>query len=173
MLRRAPSLQWLLGASFSDLQEMFPQIPHNVIKVALVSLVFKIELSQCILLVNKACWHFHTLFVFPQLFSDITAESKVKKSETTSFSNINSQTHSPLGNRILLNHRYSWRIRCRLTSLQSWFVSLSVLKKTNCLNLSNRIQNEHSPSTKCENKIALVIIYIYEKNTNLWLHYKQ
>ncbi|KAF4113834.1 hypothetical protein G5714_006379 [Onychostoma macrolepis] len=62
MLRRAPSLQWLLGASFSELQEMFPQIPHKVIK----------------------------------LFSDIAAESKVKKSETTSFSNISSQTHSPL-----------------------------------------------------------------------------
>ncbi|XP_042579070.1 uncharacterized protein LOC122137312 isoform X2 [Cyprinus carpio] len=61
MLRRAPSLQWLLGASFSELQEMFPQIPHKVIK----------------------------------LFSDITAESNVKKSETTPFSNINSQTHSP------------------------------------------------------------------------------
>ncbi|XP_059405514.1 protein shortage in chiasmata 1 ortholog isoform X4 [Carassius carassius] len=45
MLRRAPSLQWLLGASFSELQEMFPQIPHKVIK----------------------------------LFSDITAESNVKK----------------------------------------------------------------------------------------------
>ncbi|XP_043096568.1 protein shortage in chiasmata 1 ortholog [Puntigrus tetrazona] len=60
MLKRAPSLQWLLGASFSELQEMFPQIPHKVIK----------------------------------LFSDITAESKVKKSETTPFSNINSQVHS-------------------------------------------------------------------------------
>ncbi|XP_067295641.1 protein shortage in chiasmata 1 ortholog isoform X2 [Pseudorasbora parva] len=33
MLRRAPSLQWLLGASFSELQEMFPQIPQKVIKV--------------------------------------------------------------------------------------------------------------------------------------------
>ncbi|KAK2910950.1 hypothetical protein Q8A67_003083 [Cirrhinus molitorella] len=66
MLRRAPSLQWLLGASFSELQEMFPQIPHKVIK----------------------------------LFSDITAQSKVKtatqKSENTPFSNINSQTHPPL-----------------------------------------------------------------------------
>uniref|UniRef100_A0A9J8B2D7 Protein shortage in chiasmata 1 ortholog n=1 Tax=Cyprinus carpio carpio TaxID=630221 RepID=A0A9J8B2D7_CYPCA len=61
MLRRVPSLQWLLGASLSELQEMFPQIPHKVIK----------------------------------LFSDITAESNVKKSETTPFSNINSQTHSP------------------------------------------------------------------------------
>ncbi|XP_050965415.1 protein shortage in chiasmata 1 ortholog [Labeo rohita] len=65
MLRRAPSLQWLLGASFSELQEMFPQILHKVIK----------------------------------LFSDITAQSKVKtatqKSENTSFSNINSQTHPP------------------------------------------------------------------------------
>ncbi|XP_059405510.1 protein shortage in chiasmata 1 ortholog isoform X1 [Carassius carassius] len=61
MLRRAPSLQWLLGASFSELQEMFPQIPHKVIK----------------------------------LFSDITAESNVKKSEATPYSNINSQTHSP------------------------------------------------------------------------------
>ncbi|XP_073696221.1 protein shortage in chiasmata 1 ortholog [Garra rufa] len=65
MLRRAPSLQWLLGASFSELQEMFPQIPHKVIK----------------------------------LFSDITAQSKVKtakqKSENTPFSNMNSQTHPP------------------------------------------------------------------------------
>lgn len=94
MLRRAPSLQWLLGASFSELQEMFPQIPHKVIKVALVSLVFQIKLSQGTLFV--ACWYFHTLFVIPQLFSDITAESKVKNSETTSFSNTNSQTHSPL-----------------------------------------------------------------------------
>ncbi|XP_048044714.1 protein shortage in chiasmata 1 ortholog isoform X1 [Megalobrama amblycephala] len=65
MLRRAPSLQWLLGASFSELQEMFPQIPHKVIK----------------------------------LFSDITAESKVKKatlkSENTPFSDINSPAHPP------------------------------------------------------------------------------
>ncbi|XP_077097802.1 protein shortage in chiasmata 1 ortholog isoform X2 [Siphateles boraxobius] len=65
MLRRAPSLQWLLGASFSELQEMFPQIPHKVIK----------------------------------LFSDITAESKVKtatmKSENTPFSHINSPAHPP------------------------------------------------------------------------------
>ncbi|XP_039514607.1 protein shortage in chiasmata 1 ortholog isoform X2 [Pimephales promelas] len=65
MLRRAPSLQWLLGASYSELQEMFPQIPHKVIK----------------------------------LFSDITAESKVKKatmkSENTPFSHINSPPHPP------------------------------------------------------------------------------
>ncbi|XP_051750781.1 protein shortage in chiasmata 1 ortholog isoform X3 [Ctenopharyngodon idella] len=66
MLRRAPSLQWLLGASFFELQEMFPQIPHKVIK----------------------------------LFSDITAESKVKKatlkSENTPFSDINSPAHPHL-----------------------------------------------------------------------------
>ncbi|XP_067263701.1 protein shortage in chiasmata 1 ortholog [Chanodichthys erythropterus] len=65
MLRRAPSLQWLLGASFSELQEMFPQIPQKVIK----------------------------------LFSDITAESKVKKatlrSENTPFSEKNSPAHPP------------------------------------------------------------------------------
>ncbi|XP_073808058.1 protein shortage in chiasmata 1 ortholog isoform X3 [Danio rerio] len=33
MLRKAPSLQWLLGASFSELQEMFPHILHRVIKL--------------------------------------------------------------------------------------------------------------------------------------------
>ncbi|XP_051536310.1 uncharacterized protein LOC127430521 [Myxocyprinus asiaticus] len=33
MLKRAPSLQWLLEASFSELQEMFPQISHKVIKL--------------------------------------------------------------------------------------------------------------------------------------------
>jgi len=52
MLRRAPSLQWLLGASYSELQEMFPQIPHKVIKVLLVKLESKIKLSQGTLLVN-------------------------------------------------------------------------------------------------------------------------
>ncbi|TRZ04528.1 hypothetical protein DNTS_014379, partial [Danionella cerebrum] len=33
MLRKAPSLQWLLGAAFSELREMFPQLPHKVIKL--------------------------------------------------------------------------------------------------------------------------------------------
>ncbi|XP_057205873.1 protein shortage in chiasmata 1 ortholog [Triplophysa rosa] len=33
MLSRAPSLQWLLEASLVDLQEMFPQVPHKVIKL--------------------------------------------------------------------------------------------------------------------------------------------
>jgi len=42
---------------------------------------------------------FFTLYVFPQLFSEITAESKVKKatmkSENTLFSHINSPPHPP------------------------------------------------------------------------------
>ncbi|KAI4887103.1 hypothetical protein NFI96_025749 [Prochilodus magdalenae] len=33
MLRRAPSLQWLLEASFSDLKESFPEFPHKVCKL--------------------------------------------------------------------------------------------------------------------------------------------
>ncbi|KAG9261596.1 hypothetical protein AMEX_G25173, partial [Astyanax mexicanus] len=33
MLRRSPSLQWLLGASFSELQDAFPEIPHKVCKL--------------------------------------------------------------------------------------------------------------------------------------------
>ncbi|KAL7836145.1 hypothetical protein AOLI_G00274290 [Acnodon oligacanthus] len=33
MLRRAPSLQWLLEASFSELKDKFPEIPHKVCKL--------------------------------------------------------------------------------------------------------------------------------------------
>ncbi|MBN3326342.1 SHOC1 protein, partial [Atractosteus spatula] len=33
MLRKAPSLDWLLGASFTELQELLPEVPHKVIKV--------------------------------------------------------------------------------------------------------------------------------------------
>ncbi|KAK0143450.1 hypothetical protein N1851_018425 [Merluccius polli] len=33
MLRRAPSLQWLLGASLSELEELFPDVPHKVLKL--------------------------------------------------------------------------------------------------------------------------------------------
>ncbi|XP_036454033.1 uncharacterized protein LOC118826987 isoform X2 [Colossoma macropomum] len=33
MLRRAPSLQWLLEASFSELKDRFPEIPHKVCKL--------------------------------------------------------------------------------------------------------------------------------------------
>lgn len=34
MLRRAPSLQWLLGASWSQLTELLPEVPHKVLKVS-------------------------------------------------------------------------------------------------------------------------------------------
>ncbi|XP_070820016.1 protein shortage in chiasmata 1 ortholog [Chaetodon trifascialis] len=33
MLRRAPSLQWLLGASLSQLKELLPEVPHKVLKL--------------------------------------------------------------------------------------------------------------------------------------------
>ncbi|KAK6312922.1 hypothetical protein J4Q44_G00162690 [Coregonus suidteri] len=33
MLRRGPSLHWLLGASLSQLQELLPEVPHKVIKL--------------------------------------------------------------------------------------------------------------------------------------------
>ncbi|XP_070759887.1 protein shortage in chiasmata 1 ortholog [Enoplosus armatus] len=33
MLRRAPSSQWLLGASLSQLKELFPEVPHKVLKL--------------------------------------------------------------------------------------------------------------------------------------------
>ncbi|XP_069043456.1 protein shortage in chiasmata 1 ortholog isoform X2 [Lepisosteus oculatus] len=33
MLRKAPSLDWLLGASFTELQELLPEVPHKVIKL--------------------------------------------------------------------------------------------------------------------------------------------
>ncbi|XP_055017779.1 protein shortage in chiasmata 1 ortholog isoform X2 [Boleophthalmus pectinirostris] len=33
MLRRAPSLQWLLTASLSELKEMLPEVPHKVLKL--------------------------------------------------------------------------------------------------------------------------------------------
>lgn len=33
MLRRAPSVQWLLGASLSQLMELLPEVPHKVLKV--------------------------------------------------------------------------------------------------------------------------------------------
>lgn len=33
MLRRAPSFQWLLGASLSQLKELLPEVPHKVLKV--------------------------------------------------------------------------------------------------------------------------------------------
>ncbi|XP_029915556.1 protein shortage in chiasmata 1 ortholog [Myripristis murdjan] len=33
MLRRAPSLQWLLGASLSQLEELLPEVPHKVLKL--------------------------------------------------------------------------------------------------------------------------------------------
>ncbi|XP_056601439.1 protein shortage in chiasmata 1 ortholog isoform X2 [Triplophysa dalaica] len=59
MLSRAPSLQWLLEASLVDLQEMFPQVPHKVIK----------------------------------LFSDITAEHKVKTAASESEDEASSQTN--------------------------------------------------------------------------------
>lgn len=42
MLRRAPSLQWLLGASLSQLIELLPEVPHKVLKVSrLMSLLPK------------------------------------------------------------------------------------------------------------------------------------
>ncbi|XP_065818117.1 protein shortage in chiasmata 1 ortholog [Labrus bergylta] len=33
MLNRAPSFQWLLGASLSQLQELLPEVPHKVLKL--------------------------------------------------------------------------------------------------------------------------------------------
>ncbi|XP_035234761.1 protein shortage in chiasmata 1 ortholog isoform X2 [Anguilla anguilla] len=33
MLRRAPGLQWLLGATLSELQELLPEVPHKVLKL--------------------------------------------------------------------------------------------------------------------------------------------
>lgn len=33
MLRRAPSYQWLLGASISQLTELLPEVPQKVLKV--------------------------------------------------------------------------------------------------------------------------------------------
>lgn len=33
MLRRAPNIQWLLGAPLSQLKEMFPEVPHKVLKL--------------------------------------------------------------------------------------------------------------------------------------------
>ncbi|CAB1426361.1 unnamed protein product [Pleuronectes platessa] len=33
MLRRAPSLQWLLGASLPQLSELLPEVPHKVLKL--------------------------------------------------------------------------------------------------------------------------------------------
>ncbi|XP_062418176.1 protein shortage in chiasmata 1 ortholog [Pungitius pungitius] len=33
MLRRAPSLRWLLGASLSQLMELLPEVPHKVLKL--------------------------------------------------------------------------------------------------------------------------------------------
>nr|XP_033475528.1 protein shortage in chiasmata 1 ortholog [Epinephelus lanceolatus] len=33
MLRRAPSIQWLLGASLSQLTEQLPEVPHKVLKL--------------------------------------------------------------------------------------------------------------------------------------------
>ncbi|KAF7663472.1 hypothetical protein LDENG_00210570 [Lucifuga dentata] len=33
MLRRAPSFQWLLGASLSQLEELLPEVPHKVLKL--------------------------------------------------------------------------------------------------------------------------------------------
>ncbi|XP_042344529.1 protein shortage in chiasmata 1 ortholog [Plectropomus leopardus] len=33
MLRRAPSIQWLLGASLSTLKELLPEVPHKVLKL--------------------------------------------------------------------------------------------------------------------------------------------
>lgn len=33
MLRRAPFFQWLLGASLSQLKELFPEVPQKVLKV--------------------------------------------------------------------------------------------------------------------------------------------
>ncbi|XP_075961127.1 protein shortage in chiasmata 1 ortholog [Anarhichas minor] len=33
MLRRAPSVQWLLGASLSQLMELLPEVPHKVLKL--------------------------------------------------------------------------------------------------------------------------------------------
>lgn len=65
MLRRAPSLQWLLGASFSELQEMFPQIPHKVIKL------------------------------FSDITAESTVKTATLKSENTPFSHINSPAHPP------------------------------------------------------------------------------
>lgn len=35
MLRRAPSFQWLLGASLSQLKQLLPEVPHKVLKVIL------------------------------------------------------------------------------------------------------------------------------------------
>lgn len=37
MLRRAPSLHWLLGASLTELQQLMPEVPHKVIKVPTTS----------------------------------------------------------------------------------------------------------------------------------------
>ncbi|KAJ8381145.1 hypothetical protein SKAU_G00019230 [Synaphobranchus kaupii] len=34
MLRRAPSLHWLLGATLSELKELLPEIPHKVMKLS-------------------------------------------------------------------------------------------------------------------------------------------
>lgn len=33
MLRRAPSFQWLLGATLSQLRKLLPQVPQKVLKV--------------------------------------------------------------------------------------------------------------------------------------------
>ncbi|XP_041956587.1 uncharacterized protein LOC121715211 isoform X3 [Alosa sapidissima] len=33
MLKRAPSLHWLLGASLTELQQLLPEVPHKVIKL--------------------------------------------------------------------------------------------------------------------------------------------
>lgn len=33
MLRRAPSFQWLLGASLSQLKELLPEVPQKVLEV--------------------------------------------------------------------------------------------------------------------------------------------
>ncbi|XP_028313679.1 protein shortage in chiasmata 1 ortholog isoform X2 [Gouania willdenowi] len=33
MLHKAPSLKWLLGASLSQLKELFPEVPHKVLKL--------------------------------------------------------------------------------------------------------------------------------------------
>ncbi|XP_062399860.1 protein shortage in chiasmata 1 ortholog [Sardina pilchardus] len=33
MLKRAPSLRWLLGASLTELQQLLPEVPHKVIKL--------------------------------------------------------------------------------------------------------------------------------------------
>lgn len=38
MLRRAPSLPWLLGASLTELQQLLPEVPQKVIKVPTASL---------------------------------------------------------------------------------------------------------------------------------------